>query len=331
MECLFLQFAGFYALPEVQCINGQRDSMKTGLKDSMTRQDAAGVLFSPPEVSVYVVKMACERPETCGKSLSQWDCSELVRKLVEDGVVEAISTETVRSILSHHKLKPWRNHMWLSAKKSRDEEFYSNVCSIIDLYTRPIMPHEVVLSVDEKTSLQPRPRHSSTKPAKSGNIPNLYEHEYRRDGALNLFAAFNTRTGEVIGQCYSRKRQSEFISFLEHIDKTIPQTTSLIHIVCDNVSVHHGKKVRNWLKNNPRFVFHFTPVHCSWINQVEQWFSIFQRKRFKFADFPSKEAMNQAIMDYINEWNSHAHPFNWSTKSVVKVMAHAPEHLKIAA
>jgi hypothetical protein len=221
--------------------------------------------------------------------------------------------------------------MWLSAKKPRDEAFYNNVSSIIELYTRPLLPHEIVLSVDEKTSLQPRPGNSSTKPAKSGNIPDLYEHEYRRDGALNLFAAFNTRTGKVIGQCYGRKRQSEFISFLEHIDKTIPQTTTLIHILCDNVSVNNGKEVKNWLNNKPRFKFHFTPVHCSWINQVEQWFSIFQRKRFKFAAFPSKQAMNQSIMEYLNEWNTYAHPFNWSTKSEAKVMADAPEHLKIAA
>jgi len=102
-------------------------------------------------------------------------------------------------------------------------------------------------------------------------------------------------------------------------------------MVGDNVSVHHGKEVRKWLKKHPRFKFHFTPVHCSWMNQVEQWFGILQRKRFRFADFSSKEEMDKAITQFISEWNKHAHPFNWSTKSVAKIMADAPESIRLAA
>jgi transposase len=292
--------------------------------DSKINQVAADGLFSPAEVALHLVKMACERPELRGRSLSQWDCMELARQLIDDGLVESISSETVRRILSHHKLKPWRSHMWLSAKHPRDEAFYECIASLIDLYTRSLTPYEIVLSVDEKTSLQPRPRICATKPANPGNLPNRVEHEYKRAGALNLFAAFNTRTGQVIGQCYPRKRQKEFISFLEHVDHNTPSEITLIHIVCDNVSVHHGKEVQKWLKKHPRFRFHFTPVHCSWMNQVEQWFSILQRKRFRFADFSSKQALNESIMQFICEWNRHAHPFNWSTKSVAKIMADAP-------
>lgn len=292
-------------------------------------QAGEGGLFSPPEVAIHLVKMACERPELAGRSLSQWDCSELARKLIEEGVVSSISTETVRRVLSHHKLKPWRHHLWLSPKHPRDAAFYEAVTEIIDLYSRPLVPHEVVLCVDEKTSLQPRPRICATKPAQPGNIPNHVEHEYRRDGALNLFAAFNTRTGHVTGHCFGRKRQKEFICFLEHLGQTTPAEITLIHIVGDNVSVHHGKEVKKWLEKHPRFQFHFTPVHCSWINQVEQWFSILQRKRFRIADFASKEEMHKMIMQFTSEWNRYAHPFNWSSKSVAKLMADAP--LKLAA
>jgi transposase len=88
--------------------------------------------------------------------------------------------------------------------------------------------------------------------------------------------------------------------------------------------VHHGKEVQTWLKRPPRFRFHFTPTPCSWRNQVEQWFSILQRQRFRVADVASKEDMQAKIMQYIAEWNRHAHPCNWSTKSVAKVMADAP-------
>jgi transposase len=277
----------------------------------------------PPEVATHLVKIACERPDKCGRSLSQWDCTELARELTDSGVAEEISPSSVRRILAHHKLKPWRHHMWLSPKHPRDAEFYARVREVIRLYTRPLRPDEVVICVDEKTSLQPRPRLHDTKPAQPG-VPNLVEHEYRRDGALNLFAGFDTRTGRVYGRCYGRKRQKEFIAFLEHLEAEIPERIKTIHLVCDNVSTHHGKEVRKWLEEHPRFVFHFTPVHCSWMNQVEQWFSILQRKRFRIADFESKADLQTKVEQFIREWNQMAEPFNWTRKSVAKIMADAP-------
>jgi hypothetical protein len=114
------------------------------------------------------------------------------------------------------------------------------------------------------------------------------EHEYRRAGAFNLFAAFDTRAGKVYGHCDARKRQREFMAFLEAVDVEVDERIRTIHLVCDNVSTHHGQEVRKWLAHHPRFVGHFTPVHCSWMNQVEQWFSIRQRKRLRIVDFDSK-------------------------------------------
>jgi transposase len=275
-------------------------------------------------VAIHVVRLACERPDLLGRSLSQWDCTELARQLIAEGIVSGISAATVRRILVCHHLKPWRHHLWLYPKKPRDEAFYATISELIDLYTRPLHDDEIVLSVDEKTSLQPRPRLSPTRPAQLGNIPSRYEHEYTRSGALNLFAAFDTRSGTVFGQCYPRKRQQEFITFLEQLDAEIDHHINTIHLVCDNVSTHHGKEVLHWSVKHPRFVFHFTPVHCSWMNQVEQWFSIFQRKRLRIADFESTAHLQAKIGQFICEWNQHAHPFNWSTKSVAKVMAEVP-------
>src|SRR5215472_18931892 len=123
---------------------------------------AAASRSFPPEVALYVVKIACERPDERGRSLSQWDCIEIARQLVRDGVVAKISAETVRRILLSHRLKPWRQKMWLSPKVPRDAAFAAAVQEICDLYTRPLAPDEVVLCVDEKTSLQPRPRKSPT-------------------------------------------------------------------------------------------------------------------------------------------------------------------------
>jgi transposase len=273
---------------------------------------------------MHVVRLACERPGTLGRSLSQWDCEELARQLITEGRVENISAATVRRILAAHQLKPWRQHVWLYPKQPRDAAFYATVSGLIALDTRPLRPDELVLSVDEKTSLQPRPRRSPTRPARPQNLPNRHEHEYKRAGALNLLAAFDTRSGQIYGQCYERKRQQEFIAFLEHLDQAITEAIKTIHLVCDNVRMHHGKEVRKWLVNHPRVVVHFTPVHCSWMNQVEQWFSILQRKRLRIVDFESKDHLRAKLEQFIREWNMHAHPFNWSTKSVAKVMAAAP-------
>ena len=269
---------------------------------------------------MHVVKIACERPDDLGRSLSQWDCAEIAGQLQRDGVVTTISASTVRQILQNHRLKPWRQKMWLSAKVPRDAVFAAQVQEICDLYTRPLAPHEVVLCVDEMTSLQPRPRKSPTLAAKPDQ-PIRVEHEYGRCGALNLFAAFDTRTGKVYGQTAGRKRQAEFIAFLEHLERETPASVKTVHIVLDNLRMHKGKQVQAWLAKHPRFVFHHPPVHCSWMNQVEQWFSILRRKRLRIVDFPNKEKLSERLMAYIREWNETAHPFNWTSKSVAKVMA----------
>jgi transposase len=269
---------------------------------------------------MHVVKIACERPDDAGRSLSHWDCTEIARQVVRDGVVGSISAETVRQILLHHRLKPWRQKMWLSAKVPRDAAFARQVQEICDLYTRPLRPDEVVLCVDEMTSLQPRPRQAPTLATRTGQ-PTRVEHEYGRCGALNLFAAFDTRTGTVYGMTASRKRQTEFIAFLEQLDRQIPASVTTIHVVLDNVRMHKGQHVQAWLAKHPRFVFHHPPVHCSWMNQVEQWFGILKRKRLRIADFADKDRLAERLMAFISEWNEIAHPFNWTAKSVATVMA----------
>jgi hypothetical protein len=273
---------------------------------------------------MHVVRLACERPDMRGRRLSQWDGTELVRQLIAAGIVVDISAATVRRMLAAPQLQPWRQHIWLYPKQPRDAACYATVLELIELYTRPLRAEELVLSVDEKTSLQPRPRRHPTQPAQPQNLPNRCEHEYRRAGALNLFAAFDTRSGKVYGHGYARTRQRAFIDFLETVDVEIDEHICTIHLVCDHVSTHHGKEVRKWLTTHPRFVGHFTPVHGSWMNQVEQWCSILQRKRLRIVDFESKDHLRAKLAPFIHEWNQQAHPFNWSTKSVAKVMAAAP-------
>lgn len=271
---------------------------------------------------MHAVKIACERPEVRGRSLATWDCQEIANELVRASIVEQISVRTVQRILSHHKLKPWRYHAWLSFDVRRDTDFLTHTQAICDLYTRALLSTEQVWSVDEKTSIQPRPRVKPTRGAAPRRAVQV-EHEYKRDGALNLLAGFNTRTGEVVGLCRPRKRQAEFIEFLMKLDAQVPPEVTKLHVVLDNLIMHKGKEVQRWLAAHPRIQFHFTPVHCSWMNQIEQWFSVLHRKRLRFVDFTSKEHLERAIMLFIEQHNEHPHPFQWNTKSAAKVMAWA--------
>lgn len=281
---------------------------------------AGGLPAFPPEVALYLVKLACELPEDSGRSLSLWTCAELAKALRDTGVVPSISPQSVQRMLEAHQLKPWRVHHWLSPKVPRDEAFRKQVEDLCELYTRPLAAHERVLCADEKTSLQPRTRTSPTLPPLPGLVPALLEHEYVRKGELHLLAAFDTRTGEVIGLCRRRKRQKEFIELLEELDRTTPASVTHLHVVCDNVSTHHGKKVRAWLATHPRFRLHFTPVHCSWMNQVEQWFSILQRKRLVAPNFDDLADLETQLLAFIAQWNQEAHPFNWTAASFEKVL-----------
>jgi DDE superfamily endonuclease len=274
-------------------------------------------------VAVHAVALACTLPDEHGRSLAVWDCAELARQLVADGVVARISRETVRRILRGHDLKPWRHHLWLHPTVPRDAAFFACVAALCLLLTRPLAPDEVVLSVDEKTSLQPRIRTAPTRPARPER-PVQVEHEYRRDGVLHLFAAFDTRSGRVIGQCHRRKRAAEFLAFLAHLDGQYRPEITRIHLVLDNVATHKTKAVQAWLADHPRFVLHFTPVHCSWLNPVEQWFSLLQRKRLCFASFASLDDLHLKLRRFITQWNERAHPFAWTSTSVAKVMAKTP-------
>jgi len=151
-----------------------------------------------PDVELQAVDLACTVPDQAGASLSQSDSTERARRRVADGVVPAISPATVSRLRRRHRLRPWRCHLWLHPRRPRDAGFLAQVRAIADLSTRALLPTEVVLSIDDITQLHPRPRAVPTRPA-GPDRPLQREHEYRRGGALNFFAAFDTRTGAVAG------------------------------------------------------------------------------------------------------------------------------------
>lgn len=272
-------------------------------------------------MAAYLTKLACELPDTVGRSLSLWTCTEVACTLVRDGIVDRISPQTVQRVLQASRLKPWRVHYWLSPKVPRNEAFRELVLNLCDLYTRAPVGEERIVSLDEMTSIQPRTRSAATKPARPGLKPCLLEHEYERKGAWTLFAAFDIQTGEVIGQLHRRKRQVETIALFEAIDKATPRAVKTIHLICDNISIHKGKVARQWLERHPRFTMHHTPVHCSWMNQVEQWFSILRRKRLVAPNFADLNDLAVKIQQFVAEWNEVAHPFKWTVASFSKILS----------
>jgi hypothetical protein len=211
----------------------------------MTKNAPVGSRFFPPAGALYVVKLACERPDVSGRALSQGDSAELARQLVRDGVVAAMSSQTVQRLLARHKLKPWRHQLGLSPQVPRDAAFAAQGQELVALYSRPLGVGEMGLCVAEKTSVQPRTRPAPTWAAQPGK-PVRVEHAYVRKGALNLLAGFDTRTGKVSASTAARKRPGECMAFVDHVDRASAPAITKIQVVLANVRMHQGKQVQAW-------------------------------------------------------------------------------------
>jgi hypothetical protein len=170
------------------------------------------------------------------------------------------------------------------------------------------------------TALAPRPRLVPTRPAQPGK-PQQVEHEYRRDGALNVLAAFNRRDGSVSAYLCRRKRHVEVLRLLDLLDSQLGSAITTVHLVCDTVSTHKGDPIQAWLGAHPRVRMHSTPVHSSWMNQIEQWFSILARKRLRLPNVADLPALAAALTAFIHDWNAHCHPFRWAAASFETVIA----------
>src|SRR5204863_5975831 len=157
--------------------------------------------------------------------------------------------------------------------------------------------HAVVLSIDEKSQIQALDRTQPGLPLKPGRCGTM-THDYKRNGTTTLFAAFDVLDGRVIGRCMQRHRHQEFIRFLNAIEAEIP-AGKIIHVVLDNYATHKHPKVRAWLARHPRFIFHFTPKSCSWLNAVETLFSRLTRLRLKRGVFRSIVELQAAIKRFL--------------------------------
>ncbi|MDF3017055.1 MAG: Integrase core domain protein [Thermomicrobiales bacterium] len=217
-----------------------------------------------------------------------------------------ISLRSVQRIWRAHGLQP---HRIRTFKLSKDPQFAAKLQDIVGLYVDP-PAHSLVLSVDEKSQIQALDRTQPGLPIKKGKAGTM-TFDYKRNGTTTLFAALDVLEGTVIGQCMQRHRHQEFIRFLNAIERAVP-AGKVIHVILDNHATHKHPKVLRWLARHPRFVFHFTPTSCSWLNAVETVFSALSRRRLKRGVFRSIVDLQAAINRYIEDHNAEPKPFVWT-------------------
>ena len=228
--------------------------------------------------------------------------------------VAAISVTSVQRIWRAHGLQPHRVRQF---KLSNDPAFAEKLRDVAGLYVDP-PAHAVVLSVDEKSQIQALDRTQPGLPMKKGRAGTM-THDYKRHGTTTLFAALDVLEGTIIGRCLQRHRHQEFIRFLNAIEAEVP-AGKIVHVILDNYSTHKHPKVLAWLQRHPRFVFHFTPTSCSWLNAVEGFFSTITRRRIRRGVFKSVADLEDAIRCYIRHHNQSSKPFVW-TKPADTILA----------
>ena len=194
-------------------------------------------------------------------------------------------------------------------KLSKDPAFAAKLKDIVGLYVDP-PAHAVVLSVDEKSQIQALDRTQPGLPMKRGRAGTM-THDYKRHGTTTLFAALDVLEGRITGCCMQRHRHQEFIRFLNAIEAEVP-AGKMVHVILDNYATHKHPKVREWLTRHPRFVFHFTPTSCSWLNAIETFFAKLTRRRLKRGVFRSIVDLQAAINRFVAETNHDPKPFVWT-------------------
>jgi transposase len=226
-----------------------------------------------------------------------------------------LASGTISDLLRKNGLKP---HLVRTYKVSRDPEFVAKVRDIVGLYLNP-PTNAIVLSVDEKTSIQALERTQPPLPLRAGRAVR-HTHDYKRHGVIDLFAALEIANGQVTHQVTETHTAADFIGFMKKVVRAYPNQD--LHVVIDNSSSHRTPDVKAWLAANPRVRFHFTPTRASWLNQVEGWFGILGKQSLSKTGFGSKAALKAHLTAYLKDWNKHPTPFEWTKPATAIIKSH---------
>ncbi len=258
--------------------------------------------------------MACELPVASGVPLSRWSSAELAREAVGRGIVEQISDVTVWRWLSEDAIKPWQHRSWIFP---RDPLFAERAGPILDLYAgrwqgERLHPGDYVVCADEKPSIQARTRIAATRPARRGEGQKV-EHEYERMGALCYLAAWDARRARIFDRCAPKDGIEPFDALVEQFMSQHPYSRAQrVFLIIDNGSAHRGKRSIDRLQGAwPNLIVVHTPIHASWLNQAEIYFSVVQRKVVTPNDFPDLDTLEQHLLAFGRRYEQIAAPFQW--------------------
>lgn len=284
----------FFQSPKLEALN---DASRTG---------------RPPQVALAdrleVVKLACKRPDKDKTPYREvWTQQALADALFAETGIRLSRSEVCR-ILNAEGLRPHLVRPWLH---SPDPEFRPKVKCICDLYLTP-PSGAIVICMDEKP-LQVLSRKHPTRVKQHAMVG--VEYEYKRHGTQCLLGAFDTKTGQVFGRVVAKRGGDALVAFMNELAARHPGRE--VYVVWDNLNIHYDGKVERWTEFNRvhggRFHFVYTPLHASWVNQVEVWFSILERRVLRHGSFKSKAEQALAVHGFIDYWNQHeAHPFRWT-------------------
>jgi len=258
--------------------------------------------------------MACALPAEYRVPLSRWSAAELAREAVERGIVEQISGVTVWRWLSADAIKPWQHRSWIFP---RDPRFAEKAGRVLDLYQgrwegELLHPGDYVVCADEKPSIQARARKQPTLPARPGE-PQKVEHEYERKGALCYLAGWDVKQARIFDRCAPKDGIEPFDALVDQFMSQHPyKQAQRVFVIVDNGSAHRGKRSIDRLQGAwPNLILVHTPVHASWLNQAEIYFSVVQRKVVTPNDFADLDTLEHHLLAFGRRYEQIAAPFQW--------------------
>jgi len=268
---------------------------KAGRKDHAIPQETVeriiGLVMSPPPAG-----------------RSRWTTRLLAREF-------GFTSGAISDLLRKYELKP---HLARTYKVSRDPLFASKVRDVVGLYLNP-PSNAVVLSLDEKTSIQALERTQLPLPLRSGRATR-HTHDYKRHGVVDLYAALEVATGRVTHKLTEAHTATDFIGFINKVVRAYPQQE--LHVILDNSATHGTAEVRHWLLEHPNVHFHYTPTSASWLNQVEGFFGILGKQSLSLTGFKSKKDLKEHLAAFLRDWNKHPTPFAWTKPAAAIIKSH---------
>ena len=282
---------------------------------------------------IQVKAVACELPSERGIPLSRFSTREIATEVIRRGVVAEISGSTIWRWLNEDAIKPWQYRSWIFP---RDPQFEQKAARVLDLYQGiwcgiPLGFDEYVISADEKTSIQARVRKHPTLPTRKGESMRV-EHEYSRGGSLTYMAAWDVKHAKIFGRCEEKSGIAPFHRLVDQVMTQEPyRSAKRVFWILDNGSSHRGQPcIARVKKRWPKIIVVHLPVHASWLNQIEIYFSIIQRKVLTPNDFPSLEAVEERLLLFQDHYEGIAKPFEWkfTRDDLSKLMIRLSKHFE---